>query len=366
MAEYEVEKAMRSWLLLLLCLMMLPCAQASEVRMEDFMALPAPLQLALDTRIKTLPRRTEQVAALHQLLYSPAGFNITYNNQRTKTAAEAFYTRSGNCLSLAALYVASARYLGMDARFQAVEIPFQWLQRDNTMYYLGHVNALVKLGHNRVTAEFLGAFTAEESAKFKSVEMSDAEALARYYNNLGVEAMVRQEPSKAFDYLQAAIEKNKKYADAWVNLGVWYKSQQRGLDAEQAYLTAVHLESKNTSALSNLMVLYQAQGRTQMAAQVAAKLHKHRLRNPYYLANLAERALQEKDYATAVSLLKKAVKKQEEGHFYQLLGQAYFGLGEKSKSQIALEKSVALAANPQDKSLRSGKLAALRSMSAGH
>lgn len=353
-------------LLLVLCCLICDASWAKQAPMEEFMSLPAPLQLALDERIKTLPRRTDQVAALHKLLYSPAGFNITYNNQRTKTASEAFFTRSGNCLSLAALYVASARYLGMDARFQAVEIPFQWLQRDNTMYYLGHVNALVKLGHNRVTAEFLGAFTAEESAKFKSKEMSDSEALARYFNNLGVEAMVRQDRVQAFDYLQAAIEKNKKYADAWVNLGVWYKGQQRGLDAEQAYLTAVHLDGKNTSALSNLMVLYQSQGRTQMADQVAAKLHKHRLKNPYYLANLAERALQARDYSTAVSLLKKAVKKQEEGHFYQLLGQAYFGLGDKSKSQIALEKSVALAASPQDETLRSGKLAALRNMSAGH
>lgn len=357
---------MRSWLMLVLGLFAVQCVRAEQVRMEDFLALPVPLQSALDTRIKPLKRRTDQVTALHQLLYSAAGFNIIYNNQRTQTASEAFYSRSGNCLSLAALYVASARYLGMDARFQAVEIPFQWLQRDKTMYYLGHVNALVKLGHNRVTAEFLGAFTADESAKFKSTEMSDAEALARYYNNLGVEAMVRQESGQAFDYLQAAIEKNKKYADAWVNLGVWYKAQQRGLDAEQAYLTAVHLDRKNTSALSNLMVLYQSQGRTQMAEQVADKLHQHRLKNPYYLASLAERALQAKDYSGAVILLKKAVKKQEEGHFYQLLGQAYFGLGEKSKSQMALEKSVALAASPQDKTLRSGKLAALRNLSAKH
>lgn len=358
--------SMRCALLIMIIFFAVYPAQASEVGMEEFMALPVPLQAALDERIKPLPRRTEQVAALHRLLYSPAGFNITYNNQRTKTAAEAFYTRSGNCLSLAALYVAAARYLGMDARFQAVEIPFQWLQRDKTMYYLGHVNALVKLGHNRVTAEFLGAFTAEESATFKSMEMSDTEALARYYNNLGVEAMVRQEPDKALDYLQAAIDKNKKYADAWVNLGVWYKGQQRGLDAEQAYLTAVRLERKNTSALSNLMVLYQSQGRTQMATEVAEKLHKHRLKNPYYLASLAERALQDKDYARAVAYLKKAVKKQEEGHFYQLLGQAYFGLGAKIKSQLALEKSLLLAASPQDKTLRAGKLAALRSLSARH
>ncbi len=355
---------MAGWLMLLLSVVTLRCAQASEISMAEFMALPVPVQVALDTHIKPLARRTDQVAALHKLLYSPAGFNITYNNLRTKTASEAFYSRSGNCLSLAALYVASARYLGMDARFQNVEIPFQWLQRDKTMYYLGHVNALVKLGHNRVTAEFLGAFTAEESARFKSQPMSDSEALARYYNNLGVEAMVRQEPHQAFEYLQAAIEKNKHYADAWVNLGVWYRGQQRGLDAERAYLTAVQLESKNTSALSNLLVLYQAQGRVQMAAQVADKLHRHRLNNPYYLASLAERAIQVKDHTAAIGLLKKALKKQQEGHFYQLLGQAYFALGEKNRAQIALEKSLALAASPQDKDVRSGKLTALRRLSA--
>ncbi|HEY6529272.1 MAG TPA: hypothetical protein VIZ65_11305 [Cellvibrionaceae bacterium] len=354
---------MRALMMLFVGLFWLLPAHASITSMENFMALPEPLRVELDRRIKPLARKTDQVAALHQLLYSPGGFNIVYNNQRTKTATETFSTRSGNCLSLAALYIASARYLNMEAHFQAVEIPFQWLQRDKTTYYLGHVNALVKFGHNRVTAEFLGAFTAEESAKFNSTQMSDNEALARYYNNLGVEAMVRDEWSSAYEYLQASIAQNKKYADAWVNLGVWYKSQQNFLEAEKAYLSAVEINDKNTSALSNLFVLYQAQGRDTLASEAADKLHKHRLHNPYYLASLAERALQKKDYEASIGFLKKALKKQEEGHFYQLLGQAYFGIGQASKAQEALERSVQLATTNQDKDMRSTKLAALRSLS---
>lgn len=353
---------MRAWVLLLVGLFWLLPVHASVIDMAGFMALPEPLRQELDERIKPLSRRADQVKALHQLLYSPSGFNITYENLRTKTAAEAFFTRSGNCLSLAALYVASARYLDMEANFQSVEIPFQWLQRDKTTYYLGHVNALVRFGNNRVTAEFLGSFTAEESAKFKSTLMSDSEALARYYNNLGVEAMVRDEGSQAFDYFQAAIAQNKKYADAWVNLGVWYKSQHRMVEAEDAYISAVHIDSKNTSALSNLLVLYQLQGRAAMASQAADKLHQHRLKNPYYLANLAEQALREKDYSAAVGFLKKALRKQEEGHFYQLLGQAYFGVGRSQNALKALERSVTLANTAQDKNISSGKLAALRGL----
>ncbi|RZA05699.1 MAG: hypothetical protein EOO68_06125, partial [Moraxellaceae bacterium] len=328
---------MRTLTMLLVGLFWLSPVHAGVTSMESFMALPEPLRVQLDLRIKPLARKTDQVAALHKLLYSPGGFNIVYNNQRTKTATETFFTRSGNCLSLAALYIASARYLNMEAHFQSVEIPFQWLQRDKTTYYLGHVNALVKLGHNRVTAEFLGAFTAEESAKFKSAQMSDIEALARYYNNLGVEAMVRDEWNTAYDYLQASLAQNEKYADAWVNLGVWYKSQQNLLEAEKAYLSAVEINDKNTSALSNLFVLYQSQGRETLAKEAADKLHKHRLQNPYYLASLAERALQQKDYETSIRFLKKALKKQDEGHFYQLLGQAYFGVGQTRKAQAALE-----------------------------
>jgi tetratricopeptide (TPR) repeat protein len=348
------------WLLIgLFCWMPV---HAGVTNMAEFMALPEPLRQELDARIKPIPRRAEQVTALHQLLYSPSGFNIIYNNQRTKTAAEAFFTRSGNCLSLAALYVASARYLELEAHFQSVEIPFQWLQRDKTTYYLGHVNALVKFGNNRVTAEFLGAFTAEESAKFKSTLMSDSEALARYYNNLGVEAMVRDDTLRAYDYLQAAIAQNKKYADAWVNLGVWYKNQHRLAEAEDAYMRAVDLNNKNTSALSNLLVLYQAQGRTALAGQAADRLHQHRLKNPYYLAGLAQQALQEKNYQAAIGFLKKALQKQEEGHFYQLLGQAYFGAGKIHNAQKALERSVALANSPQDKDISSGKLTALRNL----
>lgn len=352
---------MRKWALVILSWFAFSSVYAENMGdMAEFMALPDGVRQALDAHIKPLPRRSDQVKALHKLLYSEQGFNISYNNQGTKTSEEAFNTRSGNCLSLAALYIASARYLGLQAHFQLVEIPYQWMQRDNTTYYLGHVNALVVFGANRVTAEFLGSFTAEEAAKFKSTQMSDTEALGRYYNNLGVEAMVRGENQKGFEYLTAAIDTNRKYADAWVNLGVWYKGHNQMVDAEQSYLNAVKIQSDNTSALSNLQVLYQQQGRLLMAAEVANKLNRHRLKNPYYLAGLAEKALREKDYAQAVVLLKKAIKKQDDGRFYQLLGQAYFSVGRVDKAQSALEKSVALASSSQDERLRSEKLAALR------
>lgn len=354
--------SMRKWALVILSWFYLSLAYAEDkVEMAKFMALPDAVRQALDSHIKPIPRRSDQVKALHKLLYSGQGFNISYNNQRTKTAAEAFNTRSGNCLSLAALYIASARYLGFQAYFQLVEIPYQWMQRDNTTYYLGHVNALVVFGANRVTAEFLGSFTAEEAAKFKSTQMSDTEALSRYYNNLGVEAMVRGENQKGLEYLTAAIETNRKYADAWVNLGVWYKGHKRMVEAEQSYLTAVKIQSNNTSALSNLLVLYQGQGRALLAAEVANKLNRHRLKNPYYLAGLAEKALREQQFPQAIVLLKKAIKKQDDGRFYQLLGQAYFAVGQVGKAQTALEKSVALASSSQDELLRSEKLAALRS-----
>ena len=74
------------------------------------------------------------------------------------------------------------------------------------------------------------------------------------------------------------------------------------------------------------MVLYQSQGRTQMAEQVADKLHQHRLKNPYYLASLAERALQAKDYSGAVILLKKLLKSRRKG-ILSVVGAGLFWFG---------------------------------------
>ena len=66
------------------------------------------------------------VSTLQDLLYSEDHLNIQYSDAKTHTAIEVFRAREGNCLSVMNLYVAMARYVGLDASFQTVEVQPSW------------------------------------------------------------------------------------------------------------------------------------------------------------------------------------------------------------------------------------------------
>jgi Flp pilus assembly protein TadD len=337
-----------------------PGAQPGAPALTAFMALPQALRDDLDKHVRPVGRNTEKILALHQRLYSPQGFNIRYENTRTKTAEEAFSSRSGNCLSLAALYVSAARYLGLNAQFQAVTVPDEWMQREHTVFFLGHVNVLVKVPGHQARVEFLDTYLQDNTPAKKARPLTDQQALARYYNNLGAEALSEGRLAQAKQHFQMAITQDPDSADAWVNLGVLHKREGQGAEAEKAYQTALRLEPNHLSALSNLQVLYQAQQRLDEAQHMGEELHKRRLKNPYYLAKTAQKALASGEHASAIAMVKKAIAIKADARFYQLLGQAHFAAGHTSQAQKALETSVTLAADAQVRALSMAKLQALQ------
>src|SRR6478736_1625313 len=68
---------------------------------------------------------------------------LDYDATLTRTAAEAFDSRSGNCLSLVLMTSAFARQLGVEARYQLVFSQQSW-RRDEQLAYLNqHVNLVL-------------------------------------------------------------------------------------------------------------------------------------------------------------------------------------------------------------------------------
>lgn len=88
----------------------------------DILALTPEMIAFLD---RNVDRSRNQHAELKQLLHAvlqSGRFELVYDDV-TRTAEETFRDRRGNCLSFTNLFVALARNLGLDARFQEVEIP---------------------------------------------------------------------------------------------------------------------------------------------------------------------------------------------------------------------------------------------------
>ena len=262
------------------------------------------------------------------------GLQLRYDNFRTFTAEEAFYQREGNCMSFTNLFVALAREAGVHARYQEVEIPPSWTADGETWMYNLHINALVKLPVGEQVVDFnLGDYDRD----YKRRVLSDAEALARYHNNMGVHWMEQGDHERAFLHLRAALELRPRTAHVWTNLGTLYRRHGDLAAAESGYLRAVEL-GDDAAANSNLARLYAQLGEQELSAWYRDRVQLFRRRNPYYLFHLAEEAYARAEYGAARQLLLTAIRRESGEHeFYRLFGLTYLQQGDLAAAQSQFE-----------------------------
>ncbi|GAB3283019.1 transglutaminase domain-containing protein [Parahaliea aestuarii] len=273
------------------------------------------------------------------------GLNLTYNNFRTFTAEEAFYSREGNCMSFTNLFVALAREAGVNVRFQEVTVPPTWSARGETWLFNLHINALVDLPSYKQVVDFnLDDYNRE----FHRRQLTDREALARYHNNMGVHWMTGGEGDRAFAHFQRAIQLRPGTGYFYTNLGTLYRRLGQDAAAESAYLTAIDIDEEPV-AYSNLARLYAARGDSDRASYYRQQVDLFRSRNPYYLFYLAEEAYAEADYVEAEDLLRKALRQHSKDHrIYRLMGLVHLRQGDHWLAEKRFRQAAELADNDDE------------------
>jgi Flp pilus assembly protein TadD len=293
---------------------------------EDILALNDRLRYLADTVVKPVRPRGRQIEALVGLMFDSDKLGLLYKGDKTLTAIQTLEAGGGNCISLTNLFIAMARYVGMDTHYLSITTPPNWNIGEDFYYVTRHVSALVKStnslrGKDEITVDF--RWFGPTSMARKEI-VSDNRGFAEYYSNIAVDAFEAGDLHHALRYAEKATEIDPRYSYAWSNIGVIYRRLDRHDDAEQAYKTALKINRRNPSALSNLVVLYTTQGREQDAAKYAREVEKYRMKNPYYLYRLAESAAAEGNHKDAIKLLKRAIRKnKEEDKFYFALARAY-------------------------------------------
>jgi len=263
---------------------------------------------------------------------------LTYDNQ-TLTASEAFEQRRGNCLTFTNMFLVMARQVGLNARFQEVHIPPDWIKRGNMTVLRRHMNVYIRLAGRGQTLEGRGERVVDFGdevirSRFIDRSISDERALAHFYNNWAVESLENGNNNLAFAYLRKALQEgDSNFSPAWILVGVMYQRAGREDLTEQAYLRALQAEPGETSAMSNLQRLYDRQGRSELSNHYDGLVLRHRLKNPYYRLAEARKAYARGDYQTAIEHLRKAIRlKTDESEFYFLLGDSHFGNGDIQKA----------------------------------
>ena len=286
----------------------------------------------LDRLIDVGDSSTVRVAKIQALLYEENYLNLRYDDSRTHTAVEAFETRQGNCLSAMNLYIAMARYAGIDAQFQTVEVRPEWDKRGSLLVLSRHINATGNLGYKR---KYVVDFTPEiQLQQLTARTVSDLYARALYFNNLGVEALVAEDLDTALTYFKNALYLESDLSIAWNNIGAAYNRLGNREFAEYSYQMAFLAEGDNATAVNNLAKHYRSTGELELASRYEDAIQRFNDRNPYYHFARGQLALEAEDLEGARVSFQSAMRlKRFEPDFYSALADVYSALGDELEAE---------------------------------
>ncbi|HAJ75818.1 MAG TPA: hypothetical protein DCM64_05135 [Gammaproteobacteria bacterium] len=273
-----------------------------------------------------------KINKLQEILYGEEFLNIQYSDVRSHTAVEAFQTREGNCLSVMNLYIAMARYAGVEASFQTVDVQPNWDRRGSLLVLSQHINATGKLA---VNSYYVVDFTPEIALQQLTARtVSDLDARALYFNNLGAEALIAGYADEALVYFKNALFLDPDLSIAWNNIGTTYNRLGNPDFAEYSYEMAFDTDNSNATSVSNLAKFYHGTGNTRLAREYEFAIQRFNDLNPYYHYAQGAVSMQAQDYEAARRSFRRALRlKEVEPDFYIALATAYVALGDLEEAQ---------------------------------
>ena len=293
--------------------------------------------------LKEIEDPISRLTRLREAMQQRGLFSIAYSGSSTRTARQVFHDRQGNCLSFTMLFVALARAAGLEARFQLVDVPRTFNSEGGTLIVDTHVNAAVLAPFGRKF--FVDFNTANFREKYPIHAISDRYALALFYNNLGAEALVRQEYPLSFAMLREAARTHADIPGTWVNLGVLYTRHGLHEHAEAAERRALAADPREQSALANLVAIYSALGETELADEYRRRIRRYRDANPYYHFGVAQAAYDQKRFDDALISVRSAIRlKRDDDEFYLLQGRVLTQIGRPDRAIASFARAKELAA----------------------
>ncbi len=342
-------------------------APSVPIDARQVFALSPAMRHYLEIEIAPLLRSMGPQRGLVDALHSKAQLRLDYDTDVTRTAAEAFDARSGNCLSLVVMSAALAKHLGLPVRYQALVGQETWSRSGDLSFVNGHVNLTVaRRLVDRVNAfdpdtQFqlqFGALPVGRASLLRAV--SESTIVSMFMNNRAAEALVRGHLSQAYAYAREAVMQEPEHASAYNTLGVIY--QRRGLTAaaELAYGHAVLRDNEHRAAMLNLARLLDGQGRSAEAAPWRSKLARLEAEPPFLHFDLGRAAAQAGDFRTARELILREMRRDPDYHeFHFWLAVALYGLGELSQAREHLTMAMNNSTTRQTQAIYAAKLQGL-------
>jgi Tfp pilus assembly protein PilF len=339
-------------------------APTQRIDATEVFALSPAMRRYLDVDIAPQLRHMGAQRGLVDALFSKAKLSLDYETDITRTAAQAFDARSGNCLSLVVMTAALAKHLSLPIQYQAVIGNEAWSRNGGLIFVNGHVNITVArhlvdringIESDTMLQLNFGALPVGRGRQIRPV--GEPTILAMFMNNRAAEALARGDMAEAYAYAREAVIRDPAYAGAYNTLAVIY--QRRGLAeaAERAYRHAIAQDEDHRAAMHNLARLLDAQGRSSEAAPWRAKLAKLEAEPPFHHFDLGVAAVQAGDYKAAQAHLLREMRRDPDYHeFHFWLAVALYGMGDIAQAREHLDTAMKNSTTQRERSLYASKL----------
>jgi Tfp pilus assembly protein PilF len=378
---------MKNWIAALFSLMLAACASAPQIpKTEQFFndhlfakasapinttevfALSKEMLQYLHTEIAAQLKTKGNQQGLFDALYSKQQLKVEYDSVMTKNAAQAFNSRTGNCLSLAIMTAAFAKEIGLKVQYQSVVVDDTWSRSGDLYVTAGHVN--LTLGRKEISARpgysneqllTIDFLPPEEIGNQHTHALDEETILAMYMNNRAAELLVQGKLDDAYWSAREAIRQDANFIASYNTLAVIYQRHGHWQEAQQVLSYALQFSPDNTVLMSNLAGIFKALGKTDEANALNAKLQKIQPYPPFHFFLLGQQAMQRENFAAAKILFSKEVAREPYYHeFHFWLALAYFRLGELKQADEQLSIAQENSTTRHDHELYGAKLDRLK------
>jgi tetratricopeptide (TPR) repeat protein len=376
------------WCVLLVCAALSACAAQPAVQLRagnifndaafqapakpvdtDVFAVNESMRRFLRTEIDPQLRRRGPIKGLIEALQHRAQLKLEYDSAVTRTAAEAFDARAGNCISLVIMTAALARELNLPVYYQRVYAEEAWSRDGSILFRSGHVNLTLgsRLADRRVanvdSQEITVDFLPQEDVRgYRTSPIEEHTVIAMFMNNRAAESLARGQLDDAYWWARQAILRDSGFVEAYNTLGVVYRRHGDLAAAERLYRQLLESDPDNPTVISNLAATLATAGQAQEAQALLQRLRRIEPYPPFHFSDQARLALKRGEFSAAIHLFKLELSRDPYYHAaHSGLAAAYLQLGDVASAREHLVAAMQSSTTRPDHELYAAKLEWLRS-----
>ena len=345
---------------------------AVPVRADEALAVSPAMRRYLEQKGLIGGRTTDRRQQLVHALYRQGDLKLEYDAAFTRTAAQAFDARAGNCLALVLMTGAFAHEMGLAVRYQLALGEDPWDRAGDLFVEVGHINLTLLDGPRNSMASALGNSGSEMTIDFQPPRdgstprvrvVPERTVVAMYLNNRAVEALTRGATHEAYWWVREAIHRDPELLSAYLTLGVVYRKQQQPALAEQALARVSEREPGNVNAMANRVPVLHDLGRHAEAAALAQQLAQLDPHPPFSYFNEGMAALRSNRLDAARALFAKEVDRAPHRPEFQFwLAVTYLALNDVGHAKAHLARAVEASTSRDDRALYAAKLDKLNAL----